>query len=90
MQSGNNISNVLDVHDSESNCVMNVDASAITVHLTVNNVLATRLDTGSAMSMIPVDVYQSHSSNCQVQSSNKVLSSFTDNQSDVKTCVGCI
>ena len=74
-----NISNVLDVHGqgSKSSCVMNVDASAIIVHPTVNNVvLAMEVDTGSAVSMIPVHVYESQFSNCQLQPSNKVFRSF--------------
>ena len=63
-----------------SNYVTNVDASAIIVHPTVNNVvLAIEVDTGSAvsMTMIPVHVYESQFSNCQLQHSNKVFRSFT-------------
>ncbi|KAK2178493.1 hypothetical protein NP493_541g00005 [Ridgeia piscesae] len=35
------------------------------------------VDTGSAVSMIPVHVYESQFSNCQLQHSNKVFRSFT-------------
>ena len=59
--------------------MLNVNKSAI-VRPTVNSVvlpMAMELDTGSAISMIPVDVYQSKSANCQLQPSNKVLPSFT-------------
>ena len=60
------------------NCVLNVDKSAIIVLPTVNSVvLPMELDTRSAISMIPVDVYQSKFANCQLQPSNKVLCSFT-------------
>ena len=49
----------------ETNCVLNVDTSAITVRSSVNSVvLAMELDTGSAISMIPVDVYRSKFANC--------------------------
>ena len=58
--------------------MLNVDKSAIIVRPTVNSVvLPMELDTGSAISMIPVDVYQSKFANCQLQPSNKVLRSFT-------------
>ena len=58
--------------------MLNVDKSAIIVRPTVNSVvLSMELDTGSAISMIPVDVYQSKFANCQLQPSNKVLRSFT-------------
>ena len=58
--------------------MLNVDKSAIIVRHTVNRVvLSMELDTGSAISMIPVDVYQSKCANCQLQPSNKVLRSFT-------------
>ena len=68
---------VLDAH-CQINCVLNVDTSAIIVRPTVNSVvLPMELDTGSAISMIPVDVYQSKFANCQLQPSNKVLRSFT-------------
>ena len=68
---------VLDVH-CQTNCVLNVDKSAIIVRPTVNSVvLSMELDTGSAISIIPVDVYQSKFANCQLQPSNKVLRSFT-------------
>ena len=68
---------VLDVN-CQTNCVLNVDKSAIIVRHTVNRVvLPMELDTGSAISMIPVDVYQSKFANCQLQPSNKVLRSFT-------------
>ena len=68
---------VLDMH-LQTNCVLNVDKSAIIVRSTVNSVvLPMELDAGSAISMIPVDVYQSKFANCQLQQSNKVLRSFT-------------
>ena len=57
---------VLDVH-CQTNCVLNVDKSAIIVRPTVNSVvLPMELDTGSAISMIPVHVYQSKFANCQL------------------------
>ena len=63
---------VLDVH-CQTNCVLNVDKSAIIVRPAVNSVvLPMELDTGSAISMIPIDVYQSKFANCQLQPSNKV------------------
>ena len=69
---------VLDVH-CQTNCVLNVDKSAIIVRPTVNSVvLPMELETGSAISMIPFDVYQPKFANCQLQPSNKVLRSFTD------------
>ena len=71
LQSDNNISNVLDVHGGKSDCVMNVDASAIIVYPTME------VHTGSAVSMIPEYVYQSHFSKCELQPSNKVIRSFT-------------
>ena len=65
---------VLDVH-CQTNCVLNVDTSAIIVRHTVNSVvLPMELDTGSAISMIPVDKVKVCS---QLQPSNKVLRSFT-------------
>ena len=68
---------VLDMH-LQTKCVLNVDKSAIIVRSTVNSVvLPMELDAGSAISMIPVDVYQSKFANCQLQQSNKVLRSFT-------------
>ena len=58
--------------------MLNVDTSAIIVRPALNSVvLPMELDTGSAISMIPVDVYQSKFANCQLQPSNKVLGSFT-------------
>ena len=58
--------------------MLNVDKSATVVRPTVNSVvLPMELDTGSAISMIPVDVYQSKFANCRLQPSNKVLRSFT-------------
>ena len=62
----------------QTNGVLNVDKSAIIVHPTINSVvLPMELDTGSAISMIYVDVYQSKFANSQLQPSNKVLRSFT-------------
>ena len=52
----------------KTNCVLNVDKSAIIVRPNVNSVaLAMEFDTGSAIS---VDVYQSKFANCQLQPSN--------------------
>ena len=50
-------------------------------------VLPMELDTGSAISMIPVDVYQSKFANCQRQPSNKVLRSFTGESVPCKVCL---
>ena len=86
-----NISNLLDVHGqgSKSNCVMNVDASAIIVHPTVNNVvLAMEVDTGSAVSMIPVHVYESQFVSSSV--ATKCFAVSQVNQSHVKACLGCM
>ena len=57
--------------------VLNADNSAIIVRPAVNSVVL-EIDTRSAIAMIQVDVYQSKFANCQLQSSNKLLRSFTD------------
>ena len=61
-QSENTISNVLHVHGSKYNCIMNVDASTIIVHPTVNNVvLALEVNTMNvydSCACVPVTIYK--------------------------------